>query len=234
MESRRHTLFPIPDDTRKYSGDTSTPDRIQVVKRRVPSPHEDSTPKRRFDKNTKPLELELLKPADVARPVEPVQADPGQFYQSIFIANPADKRSYCLAQEKSVNKGDRNSYRIVTVVKKPRQSTMLNLARPHPNVLNVIQVFAFDEWYFIIFDRCGEPLSHIALSPRMDKEAMRTIINEVLPLASAANRVAVLINANLQALRGIRALDSAGFLLDSLHEDDITVSASDGRVKVGE
>jgi hypothetical protein len=41
----------------------------------VPSLYKDLTPKHRFNKNTKLLELELLKPANVARPVEPIQVD---------------------------------------------------------------------------------------------------------------------------------------------------------------
>ncbi|KAF5844329.1 hypothetical protein GGP41_004539 [Bipolaris sorokiniana] len=93
------------------------------------------------------------------------------------------------------------------MIRRSPDKSVYGLEDPNPNLLNVVSVFSFQGSLFTVFDRPGLALSEIAVSHSP-------------PLGLA------------QALSGICALYTAGLCLPSVNVEDITISESDGQVKV--
>ncbi|KAF5852408.1 hypothetical protein GGP41_007860 [Bipolaris sorokiniana] len=170
---------------------------------------EPRAPKRRLHSEDGLIERKLPKPTLTLRAKRkiftPLHEDPGRQYQCIHIVDPEGERPYCLAQE-IASDATENGYRVVMIRRSPDKS-VYGLEDPNPNLLNIVSVFSFQGSLFTVFDRPGLALSEIAVSHSP-------------PLGLA------------QALSGICAVYTAGLCLPSISVEDITISESNGRVKV--
>jgi hypothetical protein len=109
----------------------------------------------------------------------PVDNDPEEFYQCMYIVDPKAERPYCLAQEKTLTNNE-CPYRIV-IIRRSAVRDVIWTSGPHPNLLNIITVFRFDNSLFTVLDRPGLPLSELAVcySPQLGLAQIQTISKEV-------------------------------------------------------
>ncbi|EMD66407.1 hypothetical protein COCSADRAFT_24519 [Bipolaris sorokiniana ND90Pr] len=202
MDSRRLTIFPRA---------TNGVENANPINRKGGST-EPRAPKRRLYSEDGLIERKLPKPTLTLRAKRkifiPLNEDPGRHYQCIHIVDPEGERPYCLAQD-IASGATENAYRVVMIRRSPDKS-VYGLEDPNPNLLNVVSVFSFQGSLFTVFDRPGLPLSEIAVSHSP-------------PLGLAQVRT---------TLSGICALYTAGLCLPSISVEDITISESNGRVKV--
>jgi hypothetical protein len=109
----------------------------------------------------------------------PIDGDPRQYYRCIHIVDPEGERPYCLAQEIASNTTE-HAYRVVMIRRSP-DKPVVGLARPSPNLLNILSVFRFQGSIFTMFDKPGLPLSEVAVShsPQLGLAEVRTITTQV-------------------------------------------------------
>ncbi|CAN9239346.1 unnamed protein product [Alternaria alternata] len=208
MDSRRLTVFPRTGnglDNARFAGRNGDARPPQAPKRKVQSSNESADPK--LPKLAPTLRVKR-------KTFTPIDRDPEQHYRCIHSVDPEGDRPYCLAQEIASDAAE-HAYRVVMIRRSP-DKPVVGLDKPNPNLLNIVSVFRFQDSLFTVFDRPGLPLSEIAVShsPQLGLAEVKTISTE--------------------ALSGICALNAAGLHLPSIDVEDITVSASDGQVKVGE
>ncbi|KAF2843847.1 hypothetical protein T440DRAFT_484604 [Plenodomus tracheiphilus IPT5] len=200
MGSRRLTIFPstghVLGNIRAIRDEASTP-TIEAARPKL-------------YKGNGPLDVNLsMHPATSHsghKTFTPINGDPGQQYRCMHIVDPEGERPYCLAQE-IASHATEHAYRVVMIRRGP-DKPVVGLARPNPNLLNIVSVFQFQSSIFTVFDRPGFPLSEIAVS-----HSPQLGLAETLP--------------------GISALSAAGLYLSSVNVEDITISANDGQVKLG-
>ncbi|CAN9238598.1 unnamed protein product [Alternaria alternata] len=206
MDSRRLTVFPRTgngSDNARFAG-------------RNGDTHPPQAPKRKVQSGKEPADPKLPKLAPTLRvkrkTFTPIDRDPEQHYRCIHSVDPEGERPYCLAQEIASDAAE-HAYRVVMIRRSP-DKPVVGLDKPDPNLLNIVSVFRFRDSLFTVFERPGLPLSEIAVShsPQLGLAEVKTISTE--------------------ALSGICALSAAGLHLPSIDVEDITVSASDGQVKV--
>ncbi|CAN9279157.1 unnamed protein product [Alternaria alternata] len=206
MDSRRLTVFP-----RTGNGLDNARSIGRNGDARLPQ-----APKRKIQSGNEPADPKLPKLAPTLRvkrkTFTPIDRDPEQHYRCIHSVDPEGERPYCLAQEIASDAAE-HAYRVVMIRRSP-DKPVVGLEKPNPNLLNIVSVFRFRDSLFTVFDRPGLPLSEIAVShsPQLGLAEVKTISTE--------------------ALSGICALSAAGLYLPSIDVEDITVSASDGQVKV--
>ncbi|OAL56163.1 hypothetical protein IQ07DRAFT_595771 [Pyrenochaeta sp. DS3sAY3a] len=173
--------------------------------------------KRKILTSDRPISLELPRVFGSIKighkVLNPKEQNPDEIYKCIYLVDPQGKRPYALAQERNTDK-NLQAYRIVMIRRTAPNRAVVGIDRPHVNVLNILDVFQFDGSTFTIYDRPGLPLSEliVCVTPQIGVSEIQTISKE--------------------ALQGINALCDAGFSIQKLHLEDITVSGHDGRVQV--
>jgi hypothetical protein len=131
------------------------------------------------------LDIELSTLPSTSRAVQktftPIDGDPRRRYRCIHTVDPEGERPYCLAQE-TASDATKHAYRIV-MIRRSLDKPVVSLARPHPNLLNIVSVFRFQGSIFTVFDRPGLPLSEVAVShsPQLGLAEVRTISTQVGP-----------------------------------------------------
>jgi hypothetical protein len=223
MDTRRLTLFPITGDDQGESAYTiRSKDNVAAV----------GGSKRKFNTGAGIVDLELPKVLQPTisehRVFVPVEDDPERFYQCIYLVGPDGDRPYYLAQEKTLT-ANKSPYRIV-MIRRSAVRVVVGLSKPDPNLLNIISVFQFGGSIFTVFDRPGLSLSEIALcrSSQLGLAQLQTISKGVgLPVFFSIELTII------QTLSGMAALGTAGFHLHKIDLEDVTISAYDGRIKVG-
>lgn len=187
MESRRRTVFPRTGDAlHQVTNTIRNEDSFGQIR----------NTKRKFNGDGI-VDLELTRglvpagnrqlprasaPASNPRKVfTPVDDDPERFYQCMYLVDPEGKRPYCLAQEKTLTTKECH-YRIV-MIRRSAARDVVGTSRPHPNLLNILSVFRFNNSFFTVLDRPGFPLSEIAVchSPQLGLAQIQTISKEVRP-----------------------------------------------------
>jgi hypothetical protein len=173
MDSRRLTIFPRAGhglgNISLNRDETNTP-AIEA-------------PKPELYSGNGPLDIELSMLPSTSRAVHktftPIDEDPSRRYRCIHTVDPEGERPYCLAQE-TASDASKHAYRVVMIRRSPDKS-VVGLAKPHPNLLNIVSVFRFQGSIFTVFDRPGLPISEVAVSnsPQLGLAEVRTISTQV-------------------------------------------------------
>jgi hypothetical protein len=171
MDSRRLTIFPRTGlgNIRPNRDKASTP----AIK----------APKQKIYSGNGPLDGELSRLPATSRAMHktftPINGDPRRYYRCIHIVDPEGERPHCLAQEIASDTTE-HAYRVVIIRRSP-DKPVVGLARPNPNLLNIVSVFRFQGSIFTVFDRPGLPLSEVAVShsPQLGLAEVTTITTQV-------------------------------------------------------
>ena len=173
MDPRRLTIFPR---TVQASG------TIRTIREEASTPAIEA-PKPKSYSGNRLLDVEPLRLSATSRAIHktftPIDGDPGRHYRCIHIVDPEGERPYCLAQE-FASDATEHAYRVVMIRRNP-DKPVVGLARPNPNLLNIVSVFQFQSSIFTVFDRPGYPLSEVAVShsPHLGLAEVRTISTQV-------------------------------------------------------